>query len=212
MHQQASKLRQPLRPTPSGIRMTYEQFLRTDGEEHYEWVDGELVMMAPVSDEHSDVSVFLIPLFKMFIEQRDLGKIRIEPFQMKAAPGLPGRSPDILFVARKNVHRLKKLYLDGPADLVVEIISPGSRGVDRGDKFFEYEKGGVKEYWLIDPERKQAEFYALGRDGIYKALPIERGVYRSAVLKGLFIKVDWLWRRPPLASVQREWKARDREA
>ncbi len=43
-------------------------------------------------------------------------------------------------------------------DLVIEIISPQSRGRDRGDKFYEYEKDGVKEAWVIDYPRKQAEF------------------------------------------------------
>lgn len=105
--------------------------------------------------------------------------------------------------------RLKRLYLDGPADLVVEIISPGSRGVDRGDKFYEYEQGGVPEYWLIDPDRKQAEFYLRGEDGIHRPAPVGKdGVDHSQVLPGLWLKVDWLWQEPlpPLLDVLREWK------
>ena len=187
--------------------MTYQQFLQRDWEQpHAEWVDGVAVMMAQISEEHNEVGKFLIEVLDLFNQANDLGTLRYDPFQMKTGPKLPGRSPDLLFVAKKNAHRLKRLYLDGPADLVVEIISIGSRSVDRGDKYDEYERGGVKEYWLIDPERRQAEFNGLGRDGLYKLLPVENGVFRSTVMKGLWLKTDWLWKRPPVLSVLKEWK------
>ena len=54
---------------------------------------------------------------------------------------------------------MQATYLDGPADVVVEIISPESRLRDRGEKFAEYEMGGVREYWLIDSERHEADWY-----------------------------------------------------
>jgi Uma2 family endonuclease len=187
--------------------MTYHEFLRRDWENpHVEWVDGEVVMMAQISEEHNEVGRFLITILGHFNEANDLGTIRYDPFQMKTGPKLPGRAPDILFVARKNSHRLKRLHVAGPADLVVETISIGSRGVDRGEKSYEYEQGGVKEFWLIDPERRQAEFCGLGRDGIYHLPPVVDGVFRSTVMKGLWLKVDWLWRRPPVMSVLKAWK------
>jgi Uma2 family endonuclease len=187
--------------------MTYQQFLRRNWENpHVEWVNGEAVMMAQISEEHNEVGRFLITLLGHFNEAHDLGAIRYDPFQMKTGPKLPGRAPDLLFVAKKNAHRLRRLYVSGPADLVVEIISIGSRAVDRGEKYYEYEEGGVKEYWLIDPERRTAEFFRLARDGAYHVVPIENGVFRSTAMKGLWLKVDWLWRRPPLMSVLKEWK------
>ena len=115
---------------------------------------------------------------------------------MKTGPKLPGRAPDIQFVATQNAHGLRKTHVEGPADLVVEIISPGSRGVDRGDKLYEYEKGGVRKYWLIDPERRKAEFYIRSRDGSFELAPVKDGVFRSTALKGLWLRVEWLWQRP----------------
>jgi len=91
---------------------------------------------------------------------------------------------------------------------VVEIISPDSRARDRGEKFYEYEQGGVREYWMIDPLRKPAEFYQRGEDGIYRLVPVgDDGIYRSAVLEGLWLKVEWLWQEPlpRLLSVLKEW-------
>jgi Uma2 family endonuclease len=184
-------------PDRDRVQMTYDEFLRREGDNaHVEWVDGELVMMAPISNEHDDVAGLLYSLLRSFVEVHGLGVVKHDPFQMKTGPRLPGRAPDIQFLARKNLGRLKKTHVQGPADLVVEVISPGSRGVDRGDKFYEYEKGGVREYWLLDPDRKQAEFYGLDRDGIYKPMPIDDGVFRSVVAKGVWLRVAWLWQRP----------------
>jgi Uma2 family endonuclease len=98
--------------------------------------------------------------------------------------------------------------MEGPADLVVEIISPESRARDRGEKFYEYEQGGVREYWMLDRQRKQAEFYALGADGIYRLIPSgDDGVFRSVVLPGFWLRVEWLWQDPlpPLMTVLKAW-------
>ena len=190
--------------------VTYQDFLRWPGDNaHIEWVNGKVVSMSPVSLEHSDVGLFLLKALSAFVETKDLGKVLSDPFQMKTGPDLPGRAPDILFVAKANLGRLHPLFLEGPGDLVVEILSPGSRAVDRGEKFFEYEQGGVPEYWLIDPQRRQAEFYQRKEDGIYRpAAPDARGRYSSAALPGLWLQVDWLWQRPlpSLIGVLREWR------
>jgi Uma2 family endonuclease len=196
---------EPLATAP----MSYEDFLVWDGEnEHVEWVNGEIVPVAQIDEAHDRVTGFLIAIFKFLIEEHDAGEIRSDPFQMKTGPKLPGRAPDLQFIAKKNASRLKRLYVDGPADLVIEVISPGSRATDRGVKFYEYEQGGVREYWLIDPERKQAEFYRRGRDGIFKAVePDANGEFHSTVLKGMWIKVAWLWQRPSpkLRSIYQAW-------
>jgi Uma2 family endonuclease len=186
--------------------MTYEQFLHWDDEnEHVEWVNGEVVPMPPITDAHNDVDNFLMTMLRTFVEHYDLGVVRSDPFQMKTGPDLPGRAPDILFVAKRNRRRLHRLYVEGSADLVVEIISPGSRTVDRVTKFREYQSGGVREYWLIDPDRRRAEFYRRGRDGLFHLIALEEGIFRSTVLKGLWLKAEWLWRRPPLVEVLKEW-------
>lgn len=192
-------------------KITYEQYLECcqgDENRHTEWVNGEVVEMAPVSDQHADLAGFLHMILRGYCSARHLGAVRAEPFQMKTGPNLPGRSPDLLFIATENLSRLTQKYLDGPADLIVEVISPDSRARDRGEKFYEYEEGGVREYWLIDPIRRQAEFYTLGPDGAYRLALLEEGIYRSTTMPGLWLKVDWLWQQPlpELTAILREWK------
>ena len=195
--------------TKPTTKISYENFLeQTDENPHVEWVDGEIIPMSPVSNQHQNVAGFLIALLRVFAEENHLGEVRSEPYQMKPALHLPGRAPDIFFVAQAHLDRLKKTYLEGPADLIVEIISPESRARDRGDKFYEYEQGGVLEYWIIDPTRNQAEFYQRGEDGYYRPILADaQGRYHSAVLPGLWLEVAWLWQTPlpPLLGVLKEW-------
>jgi Uma2 family endonuclease len=192
-------------------KVTCEEFLAWADEDTWaEWVNGEVVILTPASDQHQDLADFLTALLRHFVEAHQLGVVRSAPFQMKTGPDLPGREPDVLFTAREHLDPLKNtyLYLDGAADLVVEVISRDSRARDRGEKFNEYEQGGVCEYWLLDYLRRQAEFYQLGSDGIYRAVPVGAdGIYRSAVLDGLWLQVEWLWQEPLplLLRVLKEW-------
>jgi len=178
--------------------MTYEEFLDWADEDTWaEWVDGEVIILSPASLLHQALDTFLLSVLTSFVSFRDLGIVLGPPFQMKTGPDLPGREPDVIFVAREHLDRLRDVYLDGPADLVVEIVSPDSRTRDSQDKLHEYEEGGVPEYWVLDPFRREAKFYQLGEDGSYYFVaPDENGVYESAVLKGLRLKVDWLWQKP----------------
>jgi len=176
-------------------KMTYEEFLAwADEDTLAEWVDGEVVMYSPANDRHQDISGFLESVLRSFVEVRQLGIVRSAPFQMKLAQS--GREPDLLFVAQANLGRLKETYLDGPADLVVEIVSPESVGRDRGVKFYEYARGGVPEYWLIDPQTEWVEFYRL-EEGHYRlAFSGKEGQYHALVLPDFWLRVEWLWQEP----------------
>jgi Uma2 family endonuclease len=129
-------------------------------------------MASPASERHEDLRHFLEAAVGIFVEQYGLGRVLGAVFQMRLpAPVNRSRQPDLLFVPTARLERLQETYLDGPADVVVEIISPESRLQDRGEKSAEYEMGGVREYWLIDPERHEADWYQLDARGRYR--PVE---------------------------------------
>lgn len=197
----------PSAAAPS-LRMSFAEFLKWDSEHTMaEWIDGEVSVMSPAAERHQEILAFLLTILKLHVEVKDLGRVLPAPFVMRLAKRRRGREPDLLFVSRQRAPLIKKNYLDGPADMVVEIISPESVGRDRGEKFVEYEAAGIKEYWLLDPDRETAEFYELGADGRYRAADMPEGIYRSQVVAGFFLRVAWLWQTPaPTIAALRELK------
>ena len=190
------------------LRMTFEEFMAWDPESgRAEWVNGEVVLVSPASLGHQHLIFFLAKLLDAFVEPRGLGQIIMAPFLMRLAQKPSGREPDIMFVATEHVDRLTETSLNGPADLVVEVLSPDSETRDRVDKLQEYEAAQIPEYWIFDRLRSEAFFFRLGTDGRYHLAPVDQdGIYHSQLLEGFRLRVDWLWRRPlpTLAEALRE--------
>lgn len=196
--------------TWAGRRISYDDFLREapDGSS-LEWVDGKVIELSPVSDSHQDLEDWLAALFRHWVEAKRCGIVRSGRFQMKTAAHLAGREPDVLFLASEHLDRLRENHIAGPADLAVEIVSPDTRSRDTVDKLREYEEGGVREYWLIDPKARRFEIRVLESDGRYRLIqPDADGVMHSRILERLWLKSDWLWQQPlpPLLSILKEWK------
>ena len=178
--------------------ITYEEYLADEGENHCtEWVNGKVIDISMVSGEHSDASLFIMVLLHLWAEEHEAGLVHYAVFNMKTGPGLPGRSPDVMFIATAHQDRIRRNFLDGPADIVVEVISPESRQRDTVDKMREYAQGGVPEYWVVDYENQQSRFYFMSDNGVYQEIPIGNDhIFRSRVLPGLWLDVRWLWQRP----------------
>ena len=181
------------------LRMTYDEFLALDDHVHAEWVNGEVTIFVPSTIRHARVVRFLVALLSLYAERFDLGEVLTAPVEMRLVPGRSSREPDILFVARAHADRLVPGRLEGPADLVIELISDDSVTRDRRDKFAEYEAAGVPEYWIVDPRERheRANFYRLGPNHRYEeALPDAAGRYHAAVLPGFWLDPTWLWQTP----------------
>lgn len=176
--------------------ISYEEFLREYEGEFAEWVDGTVETMSPISIYHDDMGAFLSMLLRLYVRRCDLGRVLSAPFQMKLTGMRRGREPDILFVRKENLHRLTRTFLDGPADLAIEIVSPESAQRDRATKFAEYEAGGVGEYWVPDPDSQSVDFWMLRAGRFERVLPDMNGIYHSTVVDGFWIDTNWLWQQP----------------
>ena len=85
--------------------------------------------------------------------------------------------PDVMIICKKEIIKRKGIFgVHGAPDLIVEVLSPGTEKRDRGYKKDLYEKSGVREYWLVEPETQTVEVYLLKDkkfmlDDVYRIFP-----------------------------------------
>ena len=184
---------------PTRLTMTFEEFRDwyTEGRRG-EWVDGEVIPFVAPKTIHQRLSIFLAWLLSVYVRDHGLGEVLPGP-EMRLRDGGSYREPDIAFVATAHAGRISADGIDGPADLVIEIVSDDSVRRDRKHKFDEYEAAGVREYWVVDPRpnRRFVLAYHLNDEGFYDLIPsIAVSRIRSTILPGLWIDSSWLWQEP----------------
>jgi Uma2 family endonuclease len=175
-----------------------------------EWEGGKVITMAPVSDAEDDLNNWLSGVLRPFVEFHDLGVVKGPQFMVRLGAQRRRRMPDLMFVSKARQHLIQKTHIDGAPDVAFEIVSADSQTRDRRKKFLEYEKAGVREYWMIDPLSEQLEAYALQRGKYAQIDEDATGAIRSTVLRGFFLRGPWLFRRPlpKVIAVQKEMGVR----
>jgi Uma2 family endonuclease len=180
--------------------MTCEEYLtKIDEDAHAEWVDGEATVFTSEKLTHQIFSTFLVGLLSLYARMLDLGKVLAAPCEMLLVPGRISREPDIMFVAMAHLGRLTEERLEGPADLVIELLSDSSVTRDRDRKFYDYQEAGIPEYWVFDPRagKERADFYRLSAAGKYEVVALDEARrYHSRALPGFWIKPEWAWQDP----------------
>jgi len=184
--------------------MTAKEFLDISPDDRKaELIDGEMIVASPASDSHESVFIFLASILELFVTEHGLGIVRGSRTAMRLND-TDVYEPDILFVAKSRLSIVQSAYLDGPADLAVEILSRSTAYLDRGPKLDTYARAGVREVWLMDPGKRTAEFYRIS-GARYDLMPIEAdGIFRSQAVPGFWLRVEWLWEQPKPLSVARE--------
>lgn len=175
--------------------MSFEDFLDWEYEGGLvEWIDGRAYVYVSATLEHQLVADFLSRLLGLWSDATGAGTVITAPYAMRAAPGAPGREPDVVFVAREHRGRLQSRFLAGPPDLVIEVVSPDSVNRDRAVKRREYANAGVREHWVVEgrPNLQRAEFYVLEDGQFVPREPVE-GVYRSVAAPGFWLRPEWIW-------------------
>lgn len=174
----------------------WDAYMSTYAHDYTEWVRGVVVKMPPVHERHDALHRYLLMLLEAYFAHRPIGQVRHAPFVMRLSNAV-SREPDVQIVLHSNPHELKPTYMDGPADICIEIVSLESVQRDHGEKFREYEAGGVPEYWIIDPLRHESRFCRLNADGVYEVHREDAdGIYRTPALSGLALHVPTLWQSP----------------
>lgn len=172
--------------------VSFEDFVQQYDGQPVEWHAEKVLEIVSNNETHQVLLGFLYTLLNLYLGITKVGKVYLDGYPMFISNDLPAHQPDLLIVLNENLERVQATYLEGAADIVVEIVSPSSEDIDRGEKFIEYEQAGVKEYWLIDPIRDEAFVYVLSADGYYKQRPND-GKLSSTLLDGFELSLDILW-------------------
>lgn len=165
-----------------------------DEDSPWELLDGRLVMSA-ASHRHEDLCLFLSTLLRGWLDERGGGVALGSRYPMRLDERW-SPEPGLLVVTEAHRHRLTPQYLNGPADLVVEIATDGDPGLDGREKLPRYRQAGVPEIWLVSPQTSQVRTERRRPDGTCDTGHHRTGTLESAVLPGVWIDVAWLWADP----------------
>ena len=168
-------------------RYTFADALAWSENEHIEIIFGEAYMMSPPSRIHQKILIELARQFSNFLMDKTCeiypAPFAVRPFAKKEdAPEDEDTmlEPDITVVC--DPEKLDDYGCKGAPDLVIEILSPSTRRHDLSVKYRIYQRSGVREYWIVDPEGKTVQVFKL-EDGLYNAPDVYTG---GAVPVGLW--------------------------
>jgi len=178
----------------SGIRFKADDIwdMPEDGN-RYEVIDGELYMSPAPAWRHQNASGTLFGYLWQHIHARRLGKLVSAPTGV-VLDEENGLQPDLVYISNERSSVIVERGVEGAPDLVVEILSPGTQGRDRGVKMRRYAASGIPHYWIVDTASQVLEAYRLGDQG-YDLLGTygPGSIFRPELFPDLEIPIDDLW-------------------
>jgi len=166
-----------------------------DEDTRAELLDGVMIVHSPASAEHDKLGGFLRFLHFGFAQRRRLGEV-LGPETLVHLATCRRFAPDLFFLRTARVPpRPWPVVIEGSPDLAMEILSPSNRDYDLEEKRPAYQKAGVEEIWLVDPENRQLTIDRQRRRR-YATEIVSSGRVFSRVLNGFWLEVDWLWSTP----------------
>jgi Uma2 family endonuclease len=169
----------------------YDALTALEEDVKVELLDGVMVVHSPEKTRHEQEFRFLFVLMNLFAYAHHWGEVLGSMATVHLGECRKVK-PDIAAVRLERAHIITEDAIEGVPDLVLEIVSESTRRYDFGEKRKVYEEAGVPEIWLVDFERKVVMVVRrVGRR--YRSEAKSRGILRSQVMKGFWLKVEWLW-------------------
>jgi len=188
-----------VRPADPGLKLTYADFVLfpDDGQRH-ELVDGEHHVTPSPNTRHQRVLGSLHLLFASWLETHSIGQVFLAPFDVVFSK-FDVVEPDLLYVSNeRTVAIVTPQHVQGAPELVVEIGSPGTRTRDETIKRQLYERFGVAEYWIVDPEVDAVRVYRRVGEMFGRALELTReggDVLTTPLVEGLQLPLGRVFRK-----------------
>lgn len=138
---------------------TIEDIYALPENERAELIDGQIYYMAPPGRRHQDISIELSSRIKDYVRSKNGScKVYAAPFAVYLDEATNTYvEPDVSVICDRN--KLNEKGCKGAPDWVIEIVSPASRRMDYYTKLFKYRTAGVREYWIIDPDKDRIFVY-----------------------------------------------------
>lgn len=147
-------------------------------------INNRLIMSPAPSDPHQKILLKIAVRLYNYVENKVLGEVRSAPYDVYFDKQNIFQ-PDIIFIAKDNLHHIHKNGFHGVPDMVIEILSPGTENYDLGEKKAVYEQYGVKEYFAVNPVTKNVQHFKLV-DNKLMELPAKKGIIHSQLLENNF--------------------------
>jgi Uma2 family endonuclease len=147
-------------------RLTYDDFVLfpDDGLRH-ELIDGEHYVTPSPNTRHQRLVGRLHAAFVVYLRDHpQAGEAFLAPFDVVFTQ-FDVVEPDLLFIAADQREIVTEKHVRGAPAIVIEILSAGTRKVDEKIKYRLFERAGVREYWLVDPELDVVQIYRRAADG-----------------------------------------------
>lgn len=153
--------------------------------------EGRLIITPAPTDQHQRIVGELYFLIRSFLLKNNLGEVRLSPLDIRLWRDNI-RQPDIVFVCNEHKDRISNKYWGVP-DLVIEVTSENTEKQDRIEKFYEYEKAGVLEYWIVDPFQQIIEVFTMRKETytLYGKWSVSE-IAKSGLLTGFEVKINEL--------------------
>ena len=182
-----------MQPSGSRTKLTYDDFLLfpDDGKRH-ELIDGEHYVTPSPNIRHQAILGRLHLLIGSWLMEHPVGSVFVAPLDVLFSR-FDVVEPDLLYVSNERAAELLAgQHVTGAPDLVIEIASPGTKSRDKTAKRRLYERGGVAEYWIVDPEVEVIRLYRREADSFTRPVELSReagDVLATPLLPGLGIQL-----------------------
>ncbi len=174
--------------------VSFIEYADQSDEHHCEWIAGVIEILPPLSEAQTRLRDMLLDTLGDFIEGNGMGLLIAAPFAVRMPEEMQqAREPDLVYVSNQYPETVQSNYVNSHGvGLVIEITDQRTRQQDYGQKLADYEMAGIPEYWVIDVDRKQADFYQL-HDMTYQPASLDASVYTSPVLRDYALSVASLF-------------------
>ena len=152
----------------ANVRFNYDDYLQLPEDKRYEILDGELYVVPAPNTRHQRVSKKIETALTRQVEEKGLGEVFHAPYDVVLSTENVTQ-PDILVVCTERLSIIAEANLPGAPDLVIEVLSPGTRQKDLAIKRKIYARFGVQEYWIVDPDAATVEVLTLEEAGYITA-------------------------------------------